>query len=147
MDARPIGCFRNGRYQVGRDRWPLGVPDITRLARMRLQVSLPLLGYRRVGFSSPMWWWKNLNLQNSWLSYQPKGRLGHNALTYPLQVHARPWSDMLICNFQPVRPMRGPHLGSTCPLLEGCQHELNQTGMKHQRWRSLTLDARPVGCF
>ena len=42
MDARPIGCVSDTRrYQVGRDRWPLGVPDITRLAGMRLQVSLP----------------------------------------------------------------------------------------------------------
>ena len=36
MDARPIGCFLepDPRYQVGRDRWSLGAPDITRLARM-----------------------------------------------------------------------------------------------------------------
>ena len=39
---------RNRTLQVGRDRWPLGVPDITGKAGMRLQASLPLLGYRRV---------------------------------------------------------------------------------------------------
>ena len=56
------------------------------------------------------------------------GRLGHDALTYLLQVHPMPWSDMLNCNLHPVRPICGPLRGSTCPLLEGCQHELNQTG-------------------
>ena len=84
---------------------------------------------QRVGFASPsMLWWRNLNLQNSWLNYQSKGRLGHGALTYPLQVHPRPWSDMLSYNLHPVRPTHGPHLGSTCPLLEGCQHELKTDG-------------------
>ena len=34
---------------------------------------------------------------------------------------------MLNNNLHPVRPMCGRHLGSTCPLLEGCQHEASQT--------------------
>ena len=90
-------------FLVWTSQWAVRVPCVT--------IDAPSAGCKHEGRSCRRRGYTKVLYKHT--NKSPVSRiLPHDALTYPLQVHPRPWSDMSSYNLFPVRPTHGPHLGS-----------------------------------